>query len=320
MRVLFVASGNSQFGISPFIKSQGESLRMNGVDLDYFLIQGKGIQGYLSHVAKLRDRIKHKSYDIVHAHYGLCGWVALLTFIKVPLVVSFMGDDLFGDADELGRQNVSDFFFINANKVLQYFIDFIIVKSANLAVHVKFKDKMEILPNGVDFELFKPMAKDEALRKLSINAKPNRKFVLFLGEITTIRKNFSLLQKAASDLPDIELITPYPIDSTKVPFFLNMADVLVLTSFKEGSPNVIKEAMACNCPIVSTDVGDVREVIGDTEGCYIASFDPADVVDKIKKALAFGKRTNGREKISHLEINTIAHRIINIYRKFQRIA
>ena len=71
--------------------------------------------------------------------------------------------------------------------------------------------------------------------------------------------------------------------------------------------------MACNCPIVSTDVGDVKEVIGKTEGCYITSFDPKDVAEKIKMALDFGKRTNGRNHIKHLEINNIAKKIINVY-------
>jgi teichuronic acid biosynthesis glycosyltransferase TuaC len=90
--------------------------------------------------------------------------------------------------------------------------------------------------------------------------------------------------------------------------------VVLLTSLWEGSPNVIKEAMACNTPIVSTDVGDVKEIIGKTEGCFITSFDPEDVSDKIKKALEFGKRTTGREDIKHLESGVVAKRIIAIYK------
>jgi glycosyltransferase involved in cell wall biosynthesis len=88
-----------------------------------------------------------------------------------------------------------------------------------------------------------------------------------------------------------------------------------LTSFHEGSPNVIKEAMACNCPIVSTDVGDVKDVIGNTEGCYITTFDLQDVIRKIKMALDFGKRTKGRERIMQagLDSKTIANRIIDVY-------
>jgi len=100
----------------------------------------------------------------------------------------------------------------------------------------------------------------------------------------------------------------------EVNLFYNAADVLLLTSFHEGSPNVIKEAMACNCPIVSTDVGDVRDIIENTEGCYITTFQPEDIADKIKRALEYGQRTKGRENIKHLDINTVAQRIIKVYK------
>ena len=88
---------------------------------------------------------------------------------------------------------------------------------------------------------------------------------------------------------------------------------MLLTSLWEGSPNVIKEAMACNCPIVSTDVGDVKKIIKNTQGCFITSFDPRDVSIGITKALRFGKKTNGREHIKHLDDKIIAKKIINLY-------
>ena len=105
-----------------------------------------------------------------------------------------------------------------------------------------------------------------------------------------------------------------------ITYYMNAADVLLLTSLWEGSPNVIKEAMACNCPIVSTDVGDVRWVFGETEGCYLTSFDPEDVADKIKLALVFAEeknRTNGRKRIIEfgLDTETIANKIIDVYKK-----
>lgn len=94
---------------------------------------------------------------------------------------------------------------------------------------------------------------------------------------------------------------------------MNAPDILLLTSLWEGSPNVIKEAMACNCPILSADVGDGAKVIRKTDGCYICSYDPEDVAEKIKEALEFGKRTNGREKIKHLDEKIIAQKIIGVY-------
>jgi glycosyltransferase involved in cell wall biosynthesis len=107
----------------------------------------------------------------------------------------------------------------------------------------------------------------------------------------------------------------YEINHDLIPYYLNAADVLILTSLWEGSPNVIKEAMACNLPIVSTNVGDVKEVICNTEGCYITTFDAEDVAKKLEKAVQFGQRTNGRIKIAHLDDQVIARKIIGLYKE-----
>jgi glycosyltransferase involved in cell wall biosynthesis len=101
---------------------------------------------------------------------------------------------------------------------------------------------------------------------------------------------------------------------------MNASDVLILSSLHEGSPNVIKEAMACNCPIVTTNVGDVKWVLDNTDGCYISSFDPKEYVEKIKLALEFSEkngRTKGRDRIIELGLDsvTIAKKIINVYQK-----
>jgi len=113
--------------------------------------------------------------------------------------------------------------------------------------------------------------------------------------------------------PDIELVVLNGIDFQVVPTYMYAGDVLLLTSLWEGSPNVIKEAMTANLPIVATDVGDVREVIGKTKGCYVTTFESEDVAGKLKKALSFGKRTTGREDIKHLELKEIAKKVIKVY-------
>ncbi|MBM3189970.1 MAG: glycosyltransferase family 4 protein, partial [Chloroflexi bacterium] len=91
------------------------------------------------------------------------------------------------------------------------------------------------------------------------------------------------------------------------------ADVLLLTSDHEGSPTVVKEAMACNLPIVSTKVGDVPQVIAGVEGCYLAEQTPDDLAEKVEAALAFGGRTRGREAIQHLQTEGEARRLIALY-------
>ena len=95
--------------------------------------------------------------------------------------------------------------------------------------------------------------------------------------------------------------------------YYSAADLLLVTSSLEGSPNVVKEAMACNCPIVSTDIADIKEVIGKTKGCYLKNFDPENISDKIKMVLKDRKRTSGREDIRWLSSDSIAKRVINLY-------
>jgi len=146
--------------------------------------------------------------------------------------------------------------------------------------------------------------------------------VVFISDPKREEKNYSLASASVVELddPTIELHIVNNIPNSQLVFLYSAADCIILTSFHEGSPNVIKEAMACNCPIVSTDVGDVRWVIGDTPGCFIASFDPVDFAEKIKLAIEFRHKygqTRGRERIIQLGLDseTVAKRIIKIYER-----
>jgi teichuronic acid biosynthesis glycosyltransferase TuaC len=157
--------------------------------------------------------------------------------------------------------------------------------------------------------------------------KSNKRYVLFLGNKKDPRKNHILVEQAMNLLnnPEIELIAPYPASHDDVVKYLWSTDVFVSAAFMEGSPNVIKEAMACNCPIVSTNVGDVEWVIGNTEGCFLAGFDPKDFSEKIALALDFSaikKRTLGRDRILALGLDTVtvAKRIISIYQKLTNVS
>jgi len=184
-----------------------------------------------------------------------------------------------------------------------------------LSRKVPIKRKYSIIPYGIDLKTsFFPRNKNECRKELGIDRSET--VILFASSFDRIEKNYPLAKKAINLLGDailIELGQGYSV--YKINQFYNACDVLLLTSVREGSPQVIKEAMACNCPIVSTDVGDVKDVIGNTEGCYITSYDPEDVAEKIKKAIAFGKRTRGRNNIQHLESSVIADKIIEVYKK-----
>ncbi len=313
MKVLFISSRYFTNGVSPFVLSQSESLVAKGLDVDFFTIESNGIKGYIKAIINLRKYLKEKKYDILHAHYAFCGWVATLAFSSTPVVVSFMGSDVLGGSSVKGKRiNVLN---IILTKLLQPFVKQIIVKSKNLEKHVFLKKKTYIIPNGVNFKKFKPMDKKECREKL--NLPHDEKLILFLGNPDDPKKNITLLKKALMLFPNkkYNLLSPFPIKHEAVPFYMNAVDVIILMSFTEGSPNIVKEAMACNCPVVATDVGDIREVIGLTKGCGIVTFNPADVAEKIKNAMIFGKKTNGRADIVHLDERIIADKIISLYRK-----
>jgi glycosyltransferase involved in cell wall biosynthesis len=187
-----------------------------------------------------------------------------------------------------------------------------IVKSPEMK---KFIPKSFLIPNGVDFSNFKCFSKDEAIKKTEFN--PSTKNVIFVSQDpNSFVKNLPLAKQSIDLLNDNKIKLHLISGKTflELPYFYNAADLLLLTSLSEGSSNVIKEAMACNLPIVSTDVGDVKKIMGNTEGCYLCSYEPEDVADKIKQALNFGKRTNGCEKIQHLDSRVVAEKIIEIYK------
>ena len=315
MKVLFISSGNSHYGVVPFIRNQGESLREAGIDLDFFTVVGKGVKGYLGNIRRLRKVIRENKYDVLHAHYSLIGLVALLTFSGKPIVLSVMGSDAYGDYDTKGRRIPSSYLYMMVTQLIQPFVKGIIVKSENINKYIYRKKITETIPNGVNFSRFSPRDKKECRKKLGLPLE--RKLVLFLAKPDDPRKNFKLLLDAEKliDSKDFEVLNPYPIDNRDFPDYLNACDVFVLTSYNEGSPNVIKEAMACNIPIISTPVGDVVEVLGDTPGCYLVGFDPEDVADKLKKALQFNKKTTGRVTIKDLDDRIVSQKIINIYKR-----
>lgn len=317
MKVLFVCSGNSKdFEIIPFIKEQGESLKGEGVEVDYFPVVGKGLWGYVKAGFSLRKLLKNKKYDLIHAHFTYCGYAALIgAGISIPVVLSLMGSDANGEYSGKNKVVLSSRISSFLTWLIQPFVKAIISKSLNIEASVYLKHKSFLVPNGVNMEKFKPQ-----LLNSSCSIKNGKAKVLFLGSKTKRGKNFPLVQAAIEHLgwEDVELVCPYPVSHNDVPAWLNEANVLVFPSFMEGSPNVIKEAMACNCPIVSTDVGDVSWVIGKTTGCYIASFDPNDFAKKIEEAIHFSRaygRTTGRQRMMDLglDMDTVARRIKEVY-------
>lgn len=306
MKVLIVCSGNAEnfdFKIhQAFIYEQIEAVKnIRNIEYDTFFIKGRGFSGYLKNLPALNSKIKAYSPDLVHAHFGLSGLLACLQR-KVPVVITFHGSD--------GHVSRVRFFSKIASRLsrLNIFVSTVIQK------FIYENDRDFIIPCGIDLEIFQPI--DMKITRETLNFMPDKKYILFSSGFDNQVKNSPLAFSAVEKIePKCELIELKNKSREEVNLLLNACDVLLLTSFSEGSPQIIKEAMACNCPIVATDVGDIKEVIGNTDGCYITSFNTEDAAEKIKLALKFNRRTNGREKIQRFDNNLIAKRIFDIYQK-----
>lgn len=308
MRVLFVSSGR-QGDVGFVVKNQGESLKRHGIEVDYFTA-GPGIAGYLGAIQKLRRAYREGGYSLAHAHYSLSAFAATLAGCR-PLVVSLMGSDTFqsGAVTSVIR-------WLSRSKWAAT-----IVKTAEMQGRIKSGSAV-VIPNGVDLKRFKPIDLHAARKHLDLDY--DKRIILFVSGRNRKEKRLPLAMEAVGILNDdnVRFIHLHDTPNEQVPLYLNAADLLLLTSSREGSVNVVKEAMACNCPVVSTDVGDVRWVVGNTEGCYLVSSDPSDIAAALRKVLDSGKRTNGRDRIKSigLDAGSIAERIADIYKEVLTIS
>ena len=287
-----------------FVKEQVESLRKEGVEVDVLFVNGKkNTLNYLWAFPRLWIRLLTKRYDLIHAHYVFSGIIAKAQFLY-PVVVTHHGSQVFQGWQAPLCRLVSSI----TNRTL--------VMSNEMKKRGRL-EKSIVIPCGIDFTLFKPLDQQQVRAELNLPADKN--LVLFAGDYDRPVKRWDIVQASMAILheqnhnTDLVLVSKKPLDI--VPKYMNACDVLVLTSDGDGSPMVIKEAMACNLPIVSVPVGDVPEVINGTDGCYLCTQEPEDVAEKLEMALQRGKRTNGREKIAHMEIGAISRRIITVYKE-----
>ena len=256
MKILVIASYNKG-RFAPFIVEQAEALKRLGCEVEYFGLKGKGLKGYLKNLPSLKKKIKAWKPDVVHAHYGLSGLLANLQH-RVPVVTTYHGSDI---NDSKARRFSS--------LAMRFSAWNIFVSSKTLEI-AQPKKKFTLQPCGIDLSELQLTERQVARQRLKLdNAK---KYVLFAGAFDNTVKNAPLAKEAVELLncSNVELLELKGYSREEVTLLMCAADALLMTSFTEGSPQVIKEAMACGCPLVSVDVGDVKERIAGVEGCYVA--------------------------------------------------
>lgn len=306
MKVLIVASNNKHKSFAPFIVEQADSLVTLGCVVEYFGICGKGIKGYYSNLKLLKSKIKEFKPNIIHAHYGLSGLLANMQR-SVPVVTTYHGSDI----------NVPKVLWLS--KISMYLSTYNIFVSKRTLDIAAPQKKFMLLPCGVNLDDLPDISKSDARKQLSIPLE--HKFVLFAGAFDNQVKNAPLAKEAMALISGVELKECKGYTRSQVALLMNAADAFLMTSFTEGSPQVIKEAMACGCPIVSVDVGDVSEVTSGIDGCYISSSrEPQELASLIKQAINFSGKTNGRSRIiaRGLENRVVAEKLMKVYELVRR--
>ncbi|MGC8861785.1 MAG: glycosyltransferase [Armatimonadota bacterium] len=282
-----------------FVRDQVEALRAAGVDVDVLHIDNSKKLNYSRAIPELWRRISRKRYDLIHAHYVHCGWIARMQF-RLPVVVTSHGSDTLGHEGWFLR-------------LLHPMVDAMTITSRENQKRVGLHDTY-LLPCGVDTELFKPQDQREARRELGW--APDRKVMLYVGRDSPL-KRLDVLREAhsivSSRRDDVDLVLATAVPHDQIPVCMNAADVFVFASETEGAPVVIKEAMACNLPIVSVDVGDVRELISDLDQCFICERTPESMAEFVLRVLETDRRSNGRRIAQEFGNDRIAARLIEIY-------
>jgi glycosyltransferase involved in cell wall biosynthesis len=304
----------------PFLLRQVELLRKRGVEVDIFHFEGKkNPLNYLLAVIRVGKFLRNNKVDFVHAQWGQSA--VPVFFNRHPLVITFRGSDLYGIVNPDGSYTWKSYLLRGISRLVARKAKRIILvgEAMKKLLPASVLDKVEVIPSGIDLNLFRPMQAVECRRRLGLVS--DRKIVLFGANPERPEKRYYLAEQAVQLLRkklDVEMIALINVKPADVPYYINAADVIVLTSAHEGSPNIVKEALACNRPVVSVDVGDVKERISGLEGCYVTDDNPEAIAAGLLMALSVERPRDLRSSVLNLDENRITDQIIQVYRKVPR--
>ena len=288
----------------PFFDQQVTALEARGVDCTVRAVPGahSGDDGrspadYARFYPRILSELRSNEYDLVHANYGLVAPFALAQPIR-PVVVTLWGTDLMSDRSWL--RSLSRF---GARRA-----DAAIVPSRPMARELEAPH--ELIPFAVDTDLFRPIPRAEARER--VGWETDRPIALFPYDRDRAVKDFPRARRLVERADvDLELRPVTGVEYEAMPYYMNASDVLLVASNRESGPMVVKEAAACNLPIVSTDVGFVRETIGGVRNCTVSD-DDTDLIAGLETAVA-GGRSDGRAVVDGLGMETLGERLRAVY-------
>ena len=320
-KLLFVGTGHGN-KLPSYVEEQMAALQNCGIQVLRYGITGKGVLGYLCSLPALKRAIQQHQPNLIHAHYGLSGLLANLQR-RVPVVTTYHGSDI-NEPNILRFSKIA--MRLSAHNIFVSQRNVALALSPNSLITYRLKKRYTLLPCGVNIPKPWSEMQTQRLEQLTLNQWVQEKLnagvkhVLFAGAFNNAVKDPELAKAAINELVhegiNVDLIELKGYNREQVNALMYNCDALLMTSKTEGSPQVIKEAMACGCPIVSVDVGDVAERVSGVEGCYIVpTREPKDIAEALRKAIAFEGKTNGRERILEMGLSNeqVAKRLMAIY-------
>jgi teichuronic acid biosynthesis glycosyltransferase TuaC len=304
-----------------FVEQQVKGLRQAGLAVKLMDIDrtGQGRWAYGKIGRRAAERVTRSKCDLVHVMYGgvMARTIATLAD-RIPMVVSLCGDDILGTVGTWPVAFLRSWLNRTASIRACKMADAIVVKSENLAAAISpFVDraKIHLIQNGIDVNRFRPLDRGLCVRQLGwaidsfhilfpVNGDPDVKRLRLAGKSAQLARGLGI---------PVEFHPIQDVPHEQAPVWLNASDVLLLTSVHEGSPNIVKEGLGCDLPVVSVDVGDVAERIRGVEGCHIVPADPMSIALKLEAVALRGRRIEGRSRVLDLSLPKIAERLRRLY-------
>jgi len=322
MRVLVVTSIYLS-GHGNFVAEQVRSLRAANVDVKVvFFDPRESRMKYAGSLPRIMRELSSGRYDIVHTHHTytmiIIDIARELTRARIPVVFTNHESETLDAAGRMRTWHPTSL-LRHSLRLKRYAVrraDFVIFVSRQLAQVLSVGGPQEVIPCGVDLGKFRPLVREECRERLGL--PPDRAIIFFPPHPRNRRKRFVLASQTYDVvrrlLPGALLVTGGSIDADMMPVYYNAADVMLQTSYCEASPTVVKEALACEVPVVSVDVGDTSEIIAGVPHCWICSEDPRELASRVLASVghrAVGARDHLLRK--QLSLEQVAQRIIRAY-------
>jgi len=302
-----------------FVRDEADALRRAGADVDVYFVNGRANKlAYLGMPVGFAARLQSKRYDVVHVHHSFCGLVATLQR-KVPVVWTFHEGEISGDtADVLREHPIKRIAYSrNLKRTVASRVDAVVIVAEHLRGPLGRPDAT-LLPAGIDLDKFAPADTAESQRALGL--APGKRYVLFPAAPSRVEKRYDIARAAIEHLrqtdpsaADVELIALDNVPHAKVPVYMNASEAVLMTSSFEASPVTIREALACNVPVLCTDVGDARVVLDGIAGCHVVPADPVAIAGALRGVLAAPRRVNGRERMQSYSLLRVARELLELY-------